>query len=550
MRAAISALLTTALLLVAPVSHAAPPDTPHVTVGADIKQLLFDWDDVTGAAYYQLLAKVGTGAYAPLIDNIPATTTQVKLSVSVHLLKWVNTRYAVAACNTSGCTNSAAIAPQNLMLDSIGYFKASNTETGDQFGRSLVLSDDGRTLAVVGPSEDSNAAGVNGNQADNSSSYGDTGAVYVFHRVSSGWRQEAYIKAGVNQPNQWFGTGTFFESNSALAINADGSLLAVGASNQDLGGIREAGVVYVYQKSSSGSWSLAATLSAPAPLQFDEFGFSVDMSLDGRTLKVNSFGPLLPAGPDQDYYFRTHIFVRSGATWLHSVTLAGAVDGDVCENTRLSRDGNTLVMTCDSHLTERHLETFKRSGNTWTNVFVQPLGTFATAIGLALDFDASTMALQEARYLERGIVGIYKWSGATWAREAGISPPPALDNPYQIDFGKRLALNRTGDLLAIGDSSVAEEGAGVSTVSMPGNSQNGAVYIWRRSDRNPSTWLMRSVVKSPNPGNADRFGLSFAMCGTGTALAVGASGEDSKAKGVDGDRTDKSSQSSGAAYLY
>ena len=478
MRAAISALMTTALLLVAPVSHAAPPGTPHVTVGADIKQLLFDWDDVTGAAYYRLLVKGGTGAYTPLIDNIPASTTQAKLSIAVHLLKWVNTRYVVAACNTSGCTNSGAIAPQTLMLDSIGYFKASNTEAGDNFGRSLVLSDDGRTLAVVGPSEDSNAAGVNGDQADNSSSYGDTGAVYVFHRVSSGWRQEAYIKAGVNQENQWFGTSVFFESNSALAINADGSLLAVGAQNQDVAGNTAAGVVYIYQKSSSGSWSLAATLNAPESLRYDQFGFSVEMSLDGRTLKVGSFGPLLPAGSDLDYYFRTHIFVRPGSTWQHSVTLTGAVDGDACEGTRLSRDGNTLVATCDSHLTERHLETFKRSGDTWTNVAVQPLDIGATAIGFALDFDASTMALQEARYLERGFVRIYKWTGATWTREAGISPPPALDNPYQIDFGKTLALNRTGNLLAIGDSSVAEEGAGVSPVSMPGTVQHGAV-AWR-----------------------------------------------------------------------
>src|SRR5689334_20567507 len=221
MRAAITSLLTTALLLLAPVSNAAAPDTPHVTVGADIKQLVFDWDAVAGVTYYRLLVRAGTAPYKPVIDNIPASSTRVRLSISAHLLRWTRTHYALAACNASGCTNSAEISPQNLMLDAIGYFKASNTETGDQFGRSLVLSDDGRTLAVVAPSEDSNAAGVNGNQADNSASSGDTGAVYVFHRVSGGWRQEAYIKAGVNQPNQWFGTGgPFFETDSALAINA------------------------------------------------------------------------------------------------------------------------------------------------------------------------------------------------------------------------------------------------------------------------------------------------------------------------------------------
>ena len=114
-------VLTTAALLASPASNAAsPPGTPHVTMGADIKQLIFDWDDTVGAGYYRLLYKVGSGAYKALIDYIPASTTQVKLSIAVHLQSWSLIRYAVAACNTSGCTNSAAIFPQNLMLDSIG----------------------------------------------------------------------------------------------------------------------------------------------------------------------------------------------------------------------------------------------------------------------------------------------------------------------------------------------------------------------------------------------------------------------------------------------
>jgi len=58
------------------------------------------------------------------------------------------------------------------------------------------------------------------------------------------------------------------------------------------------------------------------------------------------------------------------------------------------------------------------------------------------------------------------------------------------------------------------------------------------------------VVKSPNPGLKDFFGRSVAMCGNGSALAIGAEGEDSLAKGIDGDRTDNTSTDSGAAYLY
>ena len=82
------------------------------------------------------------------------------------------------------------------------YIKASNTGEagtadafgeGDQFGFSLALSGDGNTLAVGALTEDSAAAGINGNQADNSAQ--SAGAVYVFTRAGTTWSQQAYVKA-------------------------------------------------------------------------------------------------------------------------------------------------------------------------------------------------------------------------------------------------------------------------------------------------------------------------------------------------------------------
>ena len=56
------------------------------------------------------------------------------------------------------------------------YLKASNTDAGDWFGRSVAL--DGDTLVVGALFEASSARGVNGNQSDNSSE--NAGAAYVF----------------------------------------------------------------------------------------------------------------------------------------------------------------------------------------------------------------------------------------------------------------------------------------------------------------------------------------------------------------------------------
>lgn len=58
------------------------------------------------------------------------------------------------------------------------YIKSTNPDQDDQFGISLSLSGDGETLAVSAPAEDSNATGINGDQADNNANA--AGAVYLY----------------------------------------------------------------------------------------------------------------------------------------------------------------------------------------------------------------------------------------------------------------------------------------------------------------------------------------------------------------------------------
>jgi trimeric autotransporter adhesin len=58
------------------------------------------------------------------------------------------------------------------------YLKASNTQAGDRFGIGIAMTSDGRTIAVGAESEDSQATGVGGDQADNSLS--KAGAVYLY----------------------------------------------------------------------------------------------------------------------------------------------------------------------------------------------------------------------------------------------------------------------------------------------------------------------------------------------------------------------------------
>lgn len=108
------------------------------------------------------------------------------------------------------------------------YLKAPNSQSGDTFGDTLDISNDGNTLAVGaannnGPGgEDSAATGIDGSLADNSAA--DSGAVYTFQRAAATWSQGKYVKASNTDAADAFG--------AALALADDGRMLIVGAHGE------------------------------------------------------------------------------------------------------------------------------------------------------------------------------------------------------------------------------------------------------------------------------------------------------------------------------
>jgi trimeric autotransporter adhesin len=166
------------------------------------------------------------------------------------------------------------------------YLKASNTRAGHEFGRAMALSDDGRTLAVGAPREDSPATGVNGDE-DAAGAF-QAGAVYVFVLGASGWQQQAYVKAS--------NTGAGDEFGAAVAVSGDGELMAVGApaeasattgidGDQGDDSAIGAGAVYVFGRA-GGDWTQQAYVKASNTETDDGFGGSVALSRDGTALAV------------------------------------------------------------------------------------------------------------------------------------------------------------------------------------------------------------------------------------------------------------------------
>ena len=73
----------------------------------------------------------------------------------------------------------------------------------------------------------------------------------------------------------------------------------------------------------------------------------------------------------------------------------------------------------------------------------------------------------------------------------------------------------------------------------------GAVYVFVR---NGATWTLQAYLKASNSETFDQFGVSVAI--SGDTAVVGAVGEDSNATGVNGNQSNNSAISAGAAYVF
>ena len=273
------------------------------------------------------------------------------------------------------------------------------------------LSADGYTLAVAGSHEASNATGIDGNQSNNSSP--GSGAVYVYRRRGNTWQQAAYIKAAVNEAGQLFGGGNFVDFR-ALALSADGSILAVGAPRQDVNGVTDAGIVYTYRRLGN-TWRLMSTVLSPQPLPGDFFGDELNISHDGRTLKVSD-----QVGNDQGLKPDAHTSMCCPEHLaVHPDSRLPARLRHRGEHTSKRRWQHARVELFDVERFQHRFMTLKRSANAWNHVSKTP-HDLASEYPIVLSADASMMALND-RFSS---VLIFRWNGSYWWREAAIPRGP------------------------------------------------------------------------------------------------------------------------------
>jgi hypothetical protein len=513
----------------------APPPAPVLTVGSNLKELIFDWEPVAGAAIYRLAANTGPrGYFEPIGERLPASRTRAAVAVAVHTHEWWTRRYLVLACNPAGCTRSNQVTVTDEMLNTIGYVKASNTGAQDRLGSQVAMSADGGTMAEVAPGEDG---------ATNSRT--DTGAVYVYRRNGRRWAQEAVLRASDTLPNTRLGGGPPVPTRN-VGLSADGSLLAVGAPSRQRSGHANSGVVFVYRRAADNRWSEVAQFTAAPAIANDYFGYSVDVSSDGNFVKASSMYPQGGAGTPEG---RTHIWNWNGAVWGYAGAIAPFYPGDRCPTTRMTANARLLISACRTPSGEGRLVTHQRfAEQTWSRVADQPYLWFENP-NMAVTYSGSWLALHEGNiWYPDGGIGIYRRDNITWVADAHWASTGFAG--YNA-FGHSMDFSRHGDYLAFSDPTFNASGAGVQEHYSSEYEEHGMVYfLVRRPEAIPQHFVTR-YIKATNPGDLDRFGESVAFGGAnGFYFAVGAPNEDSSALGVDGNQQSNATPDSGAVYLY
>jgi hypothetical protein len=502
---------------------------------------------------------------------------------------------------------------QSVRVTQTAYLKASNPDASDHFGcggvnqghtgQGVALSGDGLTLAVGAPHEASSAAGINGNQADNS--VFDGGAVYVFTRTGARWQQQAYIKPSNPKMDAEFG--------HAVALSADGNTLVVSAywesskatginGDQKDTSIPQAGAIYVFTRRGT-TWAQQAYIKASNTGEAgtadtfgegDQFGFSIALSADGNTIAAGAITEDSSAtgvnGNQADNSASgagaVYVYTRTGTTWAQQayVKPAEVSAGDFFGYAvSLSADGNLLAVgSFDEDGSTRVINgppdnkangsgaayVFARSGTTWSQqAYIKPSNgepQDSFGVDVALNSDGTTLLVgsldEDCKAtginppgcdsdwrddLSMGAAYVFVRSGATWTQQAFIK---ASNTGFNDWFGSRVALSADGNTAVIGASLEDSAAQGINgRQDDESAAESGAVYLFTRTG---TTWKQDAYIKGSNTEAFDEFGSSVAFDRTGALLVVSARGEDSGAKGVGGNEKDNSVDEAGAVYVF
>jgi hypothetical protein len=354
-------------------------------------------------------------------------------------------------------------------------------------------------------------------------------------------KQQAYVKARMPSAEDSFGfvvalsgdtlvAGALYEDSSAGGVNGD-------QTNESAA---DSGAAFVFVRQGD-SWVQQAYLKADSPVQRDFFGASVAISGDTIAVGAIRADPWHGASGVVSRAGAVYVFVRNAGVWSQQARLQPAASAaDDLVGISLALQGDTLVLgapndsSVATHSGAAHV--FTRTAGAWheAQTLKQATPVREAVFGSTLALDGDTLAVgapyDATGATAAGSVDVFVRKDDKWSPQQTLRAPTASKNAV---FGESVALR--GDTLAIG----APHSDLILTLP------HGEVHTF---DRSGTQWTPSLVMSAPIPRDNDYFGASLGL--TATALLVGANGDSSGARGLNGDASRNDAPFEGAAYLY
>jgi hypothetical protein len=317
-----------------------------------------------------------------------------------------------------------------------------------------------------------------------------------------------------------------FLFGSNIACNSDHSILAVSAPSGNIGNCTGAGLVYIFTGSSN--WIQTAILSGSDANTGDNFGYSLSMNNNGTILAVGS--PNKNLGTGIDTYTgagAVYIFNKNGINWTQSAIITGSGSNardKFGHSLELSQNGNVLIVGSPNKNIGTGVNTYTGVGmahlfsiqsDVWTPL-VQITGTGALSQdgfghSVSLSNDGYTVAIgatgrDVGSYTNLGSVYLFKadqFNFPAWQYNARLT---GSNSSAEDNLGYRVKVNNDGTIILAS--------------SINNNSKAGHVYVFTGDMFNSVPYRQSQRLQPSDLSAGDNFGYSLTINNNGNLLCV------------------------------
>jgi len=300
---------------------------------------------------------------------------------------------------------------------------------------------------------------------------------------------------------------------ASTALSANGDIALVGAPYYKGG----EGAAFVFVRSGS-TWTQEARLEGKAASKLAHVGNSVSLSANGERALV---GAPENAGPSEEFYGATYVFVREGGVWHEQAKLIASTGatpiGAQGSSVSLSASGNTALVGAETNEKTGGeavggVFVFTLSGSTWTQqggvlVGKHPAGEVAEGESVALAGDGETALIggpsSSPSLSEPGLgaAWVFTLAGGKWSEQTELAPGTGAT--LHTGQGNAVALSGNGDTALVGG---------------PGYEKTGAAWVYVRSG---SIWSQQERLVGEDPSTEPQQGRSVALSEDGNTALIG-----------------------------